>query len=137
MLVDLLKRNHLLKSIATVPWLWESKEPAFPRWVTLWMRMCVAHTYNVPGSTCFWARPLERPGRDCSGYFPAPSSRLGFNHSAQKGLIGTVRAGQARARLIGQRGRLDAQRQDLDRERKQGQDLTGGRRSVAAAELLH
>lgn len=134
-MVDFLKGNHLLKRIATVPWLWESKEPAFPRWVTLWMRMCVAHTYNVPGGTCLWARPLERPGRDCSGHFSAPSSRLGTNHSAQKDLINAVRAGQARTGLIRQRGRLDAQRQDLDRECKQGQGLTGGRRCMAAAEL--
>jgi hypothetical protein len=55
MLVDFLKENHLLKSIATVPCLWESKEPAFPRWVNLWTRMCMAYTYKVLVGIFLWA----------------------------------------------------------------------------------
>jgi hypothetical protein len=67
MLVDCLKGNHLLKSIATVPWLWESKEPAFPRWVNLWTRMCMAHTYKVLVGICLWAPAIRQAGKDCLG----------------------------------------------------------------------
>jgi hypothetical protein len=62
MLVDFLKGNHLLKSIATVLWLWESKEPAFRRWVILWIRMCMSHTYSVPVGICLWAPAIGQAG---------------------------------------------------------------------------
>jgi hypothetical protein len=61
--VDFLKGNHLSKEIATMPWLWESRNPATPRWVTVRTKyVWHVHIGDLWRHAC-GSRPLDRPGR--------------------------------------------------------------------------
>jgi hypothetical protein len=69
MLAEFLQGNHLLKSLATVPWLWKAKGPAHCGVDGLRHRHDQGHKPQVfiryRGINACGLRPLDEPGAWC------------------------------------------------------------------------